>query len=60
LNDNNIPSDDNTAIINNFSFGGGAATGSPTYYCTTFPTGGSGAGVSGDLTAGITLQDKAR
>lgn len=59
LNDNNTPSDDNNiAIINNFSFGGGAATSSPTYYCTTFPTGGSCAGVSGDLIAGITLQDK--
>lgn len=61
LNDNNTPSDDNnTIIINNFSFGGGAAAGTPTYYCTSFPfpSGGSCTGVSGNLTTGITLQDK--
>lgn len=47
----------NTALLSNFQFGGGAAVGTPTAFCSSNPSGGSCAGVSGDLTTGITLSD---
>lgn len=47
----------NTAILSNFQFGaGGAATGTPTEFCTS-PVGGDCSGISGDLSMGVTLID---
>lgn len=53
----NIETENNTAVLSNFQFGGGTAIGTPTEFCSS-PVVGDCLGISGDLSSGVTFSDK--